>query len=249
VSRHLYLASLFVTAICVAGCSDDSDDNSNSAGRGGSSIVGSSGAGGGSGAGGATANAGDLGFFVSSQTNSGNLGGLDGADAICDKLATAVGAGSKTWHAYLSAEDGGNGSPVNARDRIGSGPWMNADGVVVAANLTALHALPSGNPDLLIDENGQKIPGQWNSAPAVQHDILTGSDRQGNLLPGTTCANWTSDAADIAGPQVGHSDGMGPGMSTADPYFSWNSSHAAPNCSMAGLVMVGGAGRIYCFAQ
>jgi hypothetical protein len=250
VSRHLSLASLFVTALCVAGCSDDSNDNDNNAGNAGTTMINNGGAGGGSGAGGATANAGDLSFFVSSQTNSGDLGGVEGADAICDRLATAVGAGSKTWHAYLSAEDGGNGSPVNARDRIGTGPWMNANGAVIAANLTALHdPLATGDSDKMLDENGGKINGQWAGSPApVQHDIMTGSNRDGTLLPGTTCNSWTAGTADVAGPTVGHSDGMGPGMSTAEPYFSWNSSHAAMDCSVPGLAARGGAGRIYCFA-
>jgi hypothetical protein len=191
----------------------------------------------------------NLSFFVTSSTQDGNLGGLAGADAICDQLATAVGAGDKTWRAYLSAENGG--TAINARDRIGAGPWMNANGMMIAANLTALHA-PTlvGDADLFVTETGEKVNGQWNSAAVNEHDIITGSDSNGMLImtSTTTCADWTSNTL-TPGPQVGHTDGMGPGMNTTTPNFtSWNGGHAAAGCSAADLAARGGAGRFYCFA-
>jgi hypothetical protein len=200
------------------------------------------------------ADEGSLSFFVTSTTQDGNLGGLAGADQICDTLATAVGAGNRTWRAYLSAE--GNGTPVHARDRIGTGPWYNADGVMLAADLTALHQL-SGNKDLFITERGTTINGQWNGsngmngAPPNEHDVITGSDPMGMLIVGdatSTCDDWTSNTV-TPGPQVGHTDGMGPMMNTAEIRFtSWGGGHASPGCSSAALAMTGGAGRFYCFA-
>lgn len=188
-----------------------------------------------------------LSFFITSQTSTtGNLGGLAGADAICETLATAVGAGSKTWHAYLST------STANARDRIGTGPWFNAKGVQVAADVAALHALPSGNADVFIDEKGTKINGQWTGSPTpVQHDIMTGSAIDGTLAAvdadgrDATCKDWTSEGTD-AFAQVGHADGLGPMMNPAAPYNSWNSSHANQDCS--NTAPRGGSGRFYCFA-
>ena len=152
-------------------------------------------------------------FFVSSQTSvTGNLGGLAGADALCARLATAVGAGNRFWRAYLSVERdaANNNQPVNARDRIGIGPWHNAAGALVANNVAELHAR-TGDAALFVDERGQRINGQWTGSPSpVQHDILTGSNADGTLMSGFTCADWTSGSAADVG-QVGHSDGMGPG--------------------------------------
>jgi hypothetical protein len=189
-----------------------------------------------------------LGFFVTSATSAtGNLGGLPGADATCQRLATAVGRGRRTWRAYLSAErDPANASlPVNARDRIGTGPWFNANGVLIASNLTELHAR-TGDSTVFVDERGQRINGQWTGSPSpVEHDILTGSNPDGTVARGLTCGDWTSGSADAVG-QVGHSDGMGPGQSTAGTLSSWNSSHTNLNCS--NTVPRGGAGRFYCFA-
>jgi len=190
-----------------------------------------------------------LSFFVTSQTSvTGNLGGLRGADALCQTLATAVGAGSKTWRAYLSVErdpDNGNG-PTNARSRIGNGPWVNASGVTVAANLTELHAR-KGDPAVFVDERGQRINGQWTGSPApVQHDIMTGSAADGTLLAGLTCSDWTSTSTTVAA-QVGHSDGFGPNQDTSGALSSWNSAHA--NASCADTAPRGGSGRIYCFAR
>jgi hypothetical protein len=187
-------------------------------------------------------------FFVSSATSAtGNLGGLAGADALCQSLAAAVGAGNKTWRAYLSAErDPGSGNqPTDARSRIGDGPWFNANGVLVARNLSDLHAR-TGYASVFIDERRQRINGQWPGSPApVQHDILTGSTALGTLMPGLTCSDWTSASASVAA-QVGHSDGLGPGGDPSGSLSSWNSSHANQNC--ANTVPRGGAGRIYCFA-
>lgn len=197
----------------------------------------------------------NLSFFVTSSTHDGNLGGLAGADRICDELATAVGAGDKTWRAYLSVAN--NGSPQHARDRIGTGPWVNADGMMVAANLDELHTL-TGDPEVFIDEKGEPINGQWNGVAPNQHDIVTGSGPDGrlittldpmtNLPQQTTCNDWTTNTL-TPGPQVGHTDGMGPMMATDQERFtSWNGGHPARGCSTAELEMSGGAGRFYCFA-
>ena len=187
-------------------------------------------------------------FFVTSATSvTGNLGGLSGADARCQSLASAVGLGGKTWHAYLSVErDAANGNrPTNARDRIGEGPWTNVSGVVVAQSLSELHAR-RGDFTVFIDERGERIPGQWPGTPSpVQHDILTGSNQDGTLMAGSTCGDWTSDSASTVA-QVGHSDGLGPNGDTSGTLSSWNSAHANQNCS--NTAPRGGAGRVYCFA-
>jgi hypothetical protein len=190
-----------------------------------------------------------LSFFVTSTTSTtGNLGGLSGADATCQSLAAAVGQGARTWRAYLSVErDAANGNqPTNARDRIGSGPWYNANLALVANNVAELHGR-TGDAAVFVDERGQRINGQWTGSPAPnQHDILTGSNADGTLMAGMTCADWTSASASATG-QVGHSDGMGPNQSTAGALSSWNSAHANQNC--ADTAPRGGAGRFYCFAR
>jgi hypothetical protein len=188
-------------------------------------------------------------FFVTSATSvTGNLGGLAGADATCQRLAVAAGQGSRTWRAYLSVErDPANGNqPTNARDRIGTGPWHNAGLALIANNVAELHAR-TGDAALFLDERGQRINGQWTGSPTPnQHDVLTGSRPDGTLLPGMTCSDWTSDSAGVKG-QVGHSDGMGPNQNTAPPLSSWNSAHDNQNC--ADTAPRGGAGRFYCFAR
>ena len=190
-----------------------------------------------------------LSFFVTSQTSvTGNLGGLAGADATCQRLAEAVGQGNRFWRAYLSVErdPSNNNQPANARDRIGIGPWHNANGVLVANNVAELHSR-SGDANLFIDERGQRINGQWTGSPGpIQHDILTGSNADGTLMAGFTCADWTSSAT-TAVAQVGHSDGMGPQQSTAGALASWNSAHANQNC--ADTAPRGGGGKFYCFAR
>jgi Protein of unknown function (DUF1554) len=186
-------------------------------------------------------------FFVSSATSTtGNLGGLSGADNRCQSLASTVGLGDKTWRAYLSVErDASNGNrPTNARDRIGAGPWTNVNGVIVADTIDGLHAR-TGDAGVFIDERGNRINGQWPGSPTPnQHDILTGSNADGTLRVGFTCADWTSDSAALAS-VVGHADGLGPGGSTAGALTSWNASHTG---QCANTAPGGGAGRIYCFA-
>jgi len=186
-------------------------------------------------------------FVSSARSTTGNLGGLRGADAICQNLAAGAGAGNKTWRAYLSVESDPNngGRPTDARNRIGTGPWFNANRVLIARDIDDLHAR-TGAADLFVDQHGQRIPGQWPNSPTPnEHDILTGSTAQGTLIPGLTCRDWTSSGADVAA-QVGHSDGLGPNASTAGTLSSWNSAHANLNC--ADTAPRGGAGRIYCFA-
>jgi hypothetical protein len=209
------------------------------AGAGGSP-AGGAGTGGGGGSGGATAKSKTT-FFVTSDTSmTGKLGGLDGADKRCQALAMKAGFGDHTFHAYLST------STVNAKDRIGTGPWVNSLGTTVADSVAALHAAAmKGNADIFVDENKLKIHGQWDSSAMVEHDILTGSVVDGTVQAGKTCMDWTSDAANITA-QVGHSDGMGPGMATTGTYTSWNSAHENGSC--ADTKPKGGAGRLYCFA-
>ncbi|HVZ75270.1 MAG TPA: hypothetical protein VHJ20_22990 [Polyangia bacterium] len=208
--------------------------------------TGTGGIAGSTGAGGATA----MTFFVTSDKSmTGNLGGLAGADKRCQDLAAAAGQGARTWHAYLSVAAGPGGGPVNAKDRIGAGPWHNSKGALLAASVAELHAATkTGNYMLFIDEKGQPIPGHWTGSPAadgVQHDILTGSNADGTLKANDTCKDWTSTAnADKA--WVGHSDGLGPNGDTTGALSSWNSSHENGGCD--DTAPRGGAGRLYCFA-
>jgi hypothetical protein len=188
---------------------------------------------------GMAASDGEMSFFVTSEgsgDSGGNLGGLDGADAMCQGLAEAVGAGDKTWRAYLSTDTD------DARDRIGAGPWFNQAGVLIADSVADLHAADTvfnGAPNLILDENGQNAPGP-------EHDILTGTNADGTAAAGLNCANWTSNSADLTeNPRVGHSDI--PGNTMFSP--SWNAAHASANCSQVGLTQRGGAGRLYCFAE
>lgn len=196
--------------------------------------VGTAGAGGGTG-GGAHAM---MNFFVTSDTaKTGNLGGLAKADERCQSLAKAVGHGDKTWKAYLSVEN----PMTNARDRIGPGPYYNSKGALLAADKDALH-MQTGDADLFIDEKGNKIDGQWNSAMGNnQHDILTGTKADGSLDAGRTCSDWTATTGEST---VGHSDGMGPGMNTEGKYSWWSGSHQG---SCSDTQPGGGAGKIYCF--
>ena len=182
----------------------------------------------------------NLSFFITSagSGNGANLGGLTGADAICQRLASAVGAGSKTWRAYLSTSAVGNQPAVNARDRIGRGPWQNAKGVVVAQNVDDLHSDNNklGKENSLTEKGGTVGP----------HDMLTGSTTDGKALPGDkTCSNWTSSADGTGTARLGHYDKQGGGENPN----SWNSAHDSRGCSQANLVSTGGAGAFYCFAQ
>jgi hypothetical protein len=189
-------------------------------------------------------------FFVSSATSvTGDLGGLAGADQRCQSLATAVGAGDRTWRAFLSVEHDPNkgGAATEARERIGKGPWYNQKGALIAADVASLLALPSGNADLFLDEHGNKINGQWPGSPTPnQHDILTGTLLDGGVAAGKTCRDWTSDAGAPEVAVVGHADGLGPNQNPSPPYNSWYSSHENAGCD--DTAPRGGAGRIYCFA-
>lgn len=189
----------------------------------------------------------DMSFFVTSSNpgGGGDLGGLDGADAHCQALAESAGAGGKTWRAYLSVSAGGGEAAVNARDRIGSGPWFNYAGVQVADDLDDLHAESSrAGKENSTDENGNQVNGRGDSPN--MHDILTGSTLDGMAFDDGadhTCSNWTSNAEDGSA-QVGHHDRQGGG---ANPN-SWNSAHASRGCSQANLQGTGGNGLFYCFA-
>ena len=190
-----------------------------------------------------------VGFFVTSTTSvTGSLGGVGGADFTCQRLAAAAGHRPRAWRAYLSVErdsTSGNG-PTHARDRIGTGPWYNANGLLVANSVAELHAR-SGDPAVFVDERGRRINGQWTGSPGPnEHDILTGSNADGTLARGLTCSDWTSDSTTETA-QVGHSDGMGPNQSTAGALASWNAAHTSLNCS--NTAPRGGAGRFYCFAR
>ena len=194
-------------------------------------------------------------FFVSSDTSAtANLGGLQAADQRCQRLAASVGAGSKTWRAFLSVErDATNGNqPTHARDRIGDGPWYNARGALLANDVASLLAR-SGDAELFLDEHGAKINGQWTGSPTPnEHDILTGTTSDGGVAVGKTCSDWTLGEATFAdggaaAAQVGHSDGLGPSQNPAPPYNSWHSVHESVSCQH--LTMRGGSGLIYCFAR
>lgn len=190
-------------------------------------------------------------FFVTSRAllHGGNLGGLEGADAHCQMLAEAVGAGNKTWHAYLSTQARPGQPAINARDRIGTGPWHNSRGVVISTDLGDLHGdtleqAQQGNNFFklsALNERGEMIKG-FGENPN-QHDILTGSMPDGRAYTDDadhTCNNWTSE--DEGSAQVGHSDRIGAGNT------SWNSAHATRGCSQRALIDTGGAGYLYCFA-
>lgn len=199
--------------------------------------------------GGAQAQQQPMSFFITSVGvgDGGNLGGLEGADAHCQRLAQAAGVGNRTWRAYLSAIAAGNQMTVHARDRIGNGPWYNASGALIAANVADLHGdvhrdRNSINKEFALNEKGEPVNGRGDQPN--QHDILTGSDSQGRALLGnaatTTCNNWTSNGAGSA--MVGHHDRSGGGNS------SWNAAHLSRGCSQQDLVGTGGAGLFYCFA-
>jgi hypothetical protein len=187
-------------------------------------------------------------FFVASagSGDGANLGGLAGADKICQTRAAAAGAGSKMWRAYLSAKAAGGQPAVNAKDRIGNGPWYNAKGVMIAKSVADLHSDANNlNKDTALTEKGAVVNGVGDKPN--QHDILTGSQADGTLQPGegdTTCTNWTSNTDGSGSAQVGHADRMGRGATGS----SWNSAHPSRGCSQQNLVATGGNGYLYCFA-
>ncbi len=186
----------------------------------------------------------EMSFFVSSRGSGhgADLGGLAGADQLCSSLASAAGAGGKTWRAYLSTQGPNN---VNARDRIGKGPWRNAKGVVIAQNLAELHGNNNINKQTALTEKGEIVNG-FGDKPNM-HDILTGSQPDGTTIKGdvdTTCGNWTKSGEGAA--MLGHSDRTG--LDESAPAKSWNSAHQSRGCSIDALKSTGGDGRIYCFA-
>jgi hypothetical protein len=186
-------------------------------------------------------------FFVTSVgTGKGaDLGGLAGADRHCQALAQAVGAGNHTWRAYVSTSAAQGAPAVNARDRIGKGPWQNAKGVVIARDVNELHANNNINQQTALTEKGEIVPGSKNEVNT--HDILTGSSPDGRAVSGDkdmTCGNWTRSGEGAA--IVGHHDRLG--LRDDEPSRSWNSSHPSRGCSQENLRASGGAGRLYCFA-
>ena len=187
-------------------------------------------------------------FFVTSvgKGDGANLGGLQGADAHCQALAKAAGATKNNWRAYLSTTAPGGDAGVNARDRIGKGPWQNAKGVVVAKNVDDLHSASANvNKTTAITEKGEVVSGRGDAVN--MHDILTGSDPQGMYSTSggdTTCGNWTKNGDGSA--IVGHHDVTG--LKDTRHMKSWNSSHGSAGCSQDALKKTGGAGFIYCFA-
>jgi len=184
-------------------------------------------------------------FFVTSvgSGNGGNLGGLAGADAHCQRLAAAVGRGDATWRAYISQAASGGMSQVNARDRIGNGPWHNAKGELIAANVADLHEDRNNvRKDTALNERGELVNGRGDQPN--RHDTLTGSDSMGRLFDNdpavATCNNWTSSSDDQT-VRLGHHDRLG------GPNASWNSVHTSRGCSQQALIGTGGDGLFYCF--
>jgi hypothetical protein len=191
----------------------------------------------------------DMTFFVTSvgSGKGADLGGLEGADRHCQELAQAVNAGDRRWRAYLSAQASGGQPAVNARDRIGTGPWQNAKGVVIARDLDELHGTNNLSKETGLTEKGETVNGRGDSPN--MHDILTGSQPDGTAFAGAddrTCGNWTKGGAEGVA-MVGHHDRIG--LRDDAPSRSWNSSHPTRGgCSQTALQGTGGAGLLYCFA-
>ena len=186
-------------------------------------------------------------FFVTSvgSGKGADFGGLAGADKHCQSLAAAAGAGNHMWHAYLSESAPPGGKAVNARDRVGKGPWQNAKGVVIAQNVAELHGNNNLNKQTALTEKGETVNGRGDTPN--MHDILTGSQPDGTAYAGSddhTCGNWTKSGEGTA--QLGHHDRMG--LRDDDASRSWNSSHPSKGCSGEALRSTGGAGLLYCFA-
>jgi hypothetical protein len=195
-------------------------------------------------------------FIATNPTGTGNLGGIAGADQICQNAGAAAGGTSfnHTWHAYLSQEQRGGTPRLNARDRIGTGPWYNAKGQMIASNVADLHGDQQRDRNNI--QRAAALDGRGNEIPGNEHDILTGSDSLGRAFTDGsdhTCNNWTSDAMTLpqANPNVppdraramlGHMD------RTGGQNVSWNAAHLSQGCSKQALINTGGAGRLYCFA-
>ncbi len=187
-----------------------------------------------------------MGFFITSvgMGNGANLGGLEGADAYCTKLAEAAGSKGRTWRAYLSTHFEKKRG-VSARDRIGNGPWYNANGELIAVDLDQLHISPNIVKRTALDENGNRVNGRGDKPN--RHDILTGSKDDGTAYfpwekGDHTCSNWTSNAEGKGNASLGHHDRHGGGNT------SWNAAHHSRGCSQTNLTQTGGAGLLYCFA-
>jgi hypothetical protein len=200
---------------------------------------------------GASAQQNNMSFFVTSvgSGKGADLGGLAGADQHCQALASAVGAGGRTWRAYLSASGAAGASAVNARDRIGRGPWANSKGVVVAKDVAELHSKDNNlTKQTTLTEKGTVVNGRGDTPNT--HDVLTGTQMDGTAFPtdpDRTCGNWTKSGTDGA-VMVGHSDRQG--LTDDDVARSWNSSHPSRGgCSQDALKGTGGAGLFYCFAS
>jgi hypothetical protein len=189
----------------------------------------------------------DMSFFITSvgSGDGANLGGLEGADKHCTTLAEAAGVRGKTWHAYLSQQAVGGKPAVNARDRIGAGPWKNAKGVVVATSVDDLHSDANKlSKDNSLTEKGAVVNGRGDTPN--MHDVLTGSTLDGRVHPGTddsTCSNWTSNG-ETGSASVGHHDRQGGGTNPT----SWNFAHPSRGCGQKNLQATGGNGLFYCFA-
>ena len=186
-------------------------------------------------------------FFITSvgPGKGADLGGLAGADRHCQSLAAAVGATQRTWRAYLSTSSSGSGPAVHARDRIGRGPWHNANGVVIARDIEQLHTANSISKQTSLTEKGDMVKGRGDTPN--MHDILTGSQADGRAFSGErdmTCDNWTKSGEGAA--MVGHHDRIGLGDDEASK--SWNASHPSRGCSQEALRSTGGDGLFYCFA-
>jgi hypothetical protein len=189
----------------------------------------------------------NMSFFVTSAGpgKGAELGGLAGADKHCQSLAQGAGAGKRTWHAYLSTQASGATGAVNARERIGKGPWQNAKGQVVAKSVDELHGANNLNKDTALTEKGEKVNGRGDNPN--MHDILTGSQPDGRAFPADkdmTCGNWTKSGEGAA--MLGHHDRQG--LRDDDASKSWNSSHPSRGCSQDALKSTGGNGLFYCFA-
>ena len=191
----------------------------------------------------------DMTFFITSvgSGKGADLGGLEGADRHCQQRAQGVGAGNRTWRAYLSTQASGGQPAINARDRIGRGPWRNAKGAVIARDLDELHGTHNLTKETGLTEKGELVKGRGDSPN--MHDILTGSQPDGTAFAGSedrTCGNWTKGGTEGAA-MVGHHDRRG--LSEEPPAKSWNSSHPSRGgCSQEALRGTGGAGLFYCFA-
>ncbi len=192
-------------------------------------------------------------FFITSAGSGkgGDLGGIEGADRLCQSLAQAAGAGSRTWRAYLSTQGAGGTPAINARDRIGRGPWQNAKGEAIAQSVDDLHSANNKiSKQTALNEKGEPVNGRGDTPN--RHDILTGSQPDGRAFPAgddRTCGNWTKGTQGTA--IVGHHDRMG--LRDDEPSKSWNSSHPSRGpdggCSQADLRSTGGDGLLYCFAS